>query len=105
MSESEEGGRGSVYCARESKKQNEDRTPLSVADDEHAHALVVVELLEQFWREEKELAGLLVARDLDHLVMDGALGSRIHTLSDDRTREGSQRPTGNVVMRKRDGPG
>ena len=43
---------------------------------------MVVELLEQLGREKEELAGLLVARHLDHLVVDGTLGPRVHALVD-----------------------
>lgn len=43
---------------------------------------MVVELLEQLGREKEELAGLFVARHFDHLVVNGALGPRVHALVD-----------------------
>jgi hypothetical protein len=63
-------------------RKKERRTPLSVADDEDPHLLVVVQTGEELWREEEELARFGTGGRRDELVVDFSLGSLVHSLID-----------------------
>lgn len=72
--------RACLYHAHHAPNMPFFRQPFTVVNAEHFHAFVVVEVGQQFWRDEEILATVRLASDFDHGVVDSAFSAHIHTL-------------------------